>query len=367
MRKLVFDIDTGNLFVENGSPLTERERAYAEQRCAKELRYLLGWNAITRRVIGRRLRLMLPASVAPRFVRDSATILSLHSPNIAEVEFRRLGRERPASRPKRPASRPKRTANALNDFMRLMMRENAGAPWMAQAFRVPRIPSCLRRDPVAPPLINPPPTLADIPEQPAPVARRKHPLWRDAWHFVEHLKKRGFHMLGSGAFSMVLSKPGSTKVIKVARNMDAWPDYVMWAHRNGYAGTWAPRVYSFHRIEGQRRPFYVAVVERLSAVLYSAKDKRPRLAALAFDMRDFINGKDEAGVAVGAKDPRALVFALAFRLFAKSTRAGLDLHGGNWMVEGDRLVLTDPLTEGWSSTSTPPRMRSKALASLPAL
>ena len=50
-----------------------------------------------------------------------------------------------------------------------------------------------------------------------------------AYAFIHFLQKRGYKNLGSGAFSTVLGKEGSDRVLKVTRSNDNWIDYIQWA------------------------------------------------------------------------------------------------------------------------------------------
>src|SRR5258705_9757333 len=67
------------------------------------------------------------------------------------------------------------------------------------------------------------------------------------FNFIHRLEKRGYKVLGRGAYSTVLGKEGSERVIKVSRSLDDWIDYVQCGAANGYAGNFVPRVYSWKR------------------------------------------------------------------------------------------------------------------------
>jgi hypothetical protein len=181
--------------------------------------------------------------------------------------------------------------------------------------------------------------------------------WRCGAHFVQALIKRGFISIGSGLFSDVLAKPGSDRVVKVYTygsqgdmgDTDPWPEYVLWAAKNGYAGTHAPRVFSFKIVSGTMGAFYVAVMERLEATLGELRrgggDPRlSRLTPLTHQYRGAYNKEEAEAVAPGFYD---------FRRHFREAFLGrcTDLHDGNWMVQGTRLVLTDPLAGGGTSTS----------------
>jgi len=94
------------------------------------------------------------------------------------------------------------------------------------------------------------------------------------FNFIHKLEKRGYKVLGRGAYSTVLGKEGSSRVIKVSRSLDDWIDYIQWGAANGYAGNFVPRVYSWKRHERTEKnehaewcrtnDWSVAVVERMA-------------------------------------------------------------------------------------------------------
>jgi len=167
--------------------------------------------------------------------------------------------------------------------------------------------------------------------------------------FVEALTKRGFVAIGNGMYSQVLAKPGSDRVIKVGA-YDSWIDYVLWAHKAGYGGTFAPKVYSYKSYSGATEQygntkFYVAVMERL--------DKTLRQVPREHDYKYLHQLFEQA---VGYKHRMSLTladlaipglgrFATDFTIANdKDLFSGLDLHGGNFMLRSDgSLVLTDPV------------------------
>src|SRR5882672_8899390 len=101
------------------------------------------------------------------------------------------------------------------------------------------------------------------------------------FNFIHKLEKRGYTVLGRGAYSTVLGKKDSDRVIKVSRSLDDWIDYVQWGAKNGYAGNFVPRVYSWKRYsrygehpkdEYERTTDWsVAVVERMKATCHDEK------------------------------------------------------------------------------------------------
>ncbi|PZA13940.1 hypothetical protein DNX69_00480 [Rhodopseudomonas palustris] len=207
------------------------------------------------------------------------------------------------------------------------------------------------------------PALRD-PRSPAAGVRSR---WIDGEHFIARLKKRGYCYLGSGCYSTVLYKPGSNRVVKVSRRPDNWLDYVLWATKAGYAGTFAPVVHSFRRFnQGLDGEFYVAVVERLVETVndIERRDRRHRAVKAQGFLRSYIHANhDQDGVAADRLFAGSLRFAVELRMEFRG--AGLDLHAGNWMTREDgQLVCTDPVCEGRSTA--PSRMRNRDLRALQA-
>lgn len=194
--------------------------------------------------------------------------------------------------------------------------------------------------------------------------------WNDAWHFVRCLKRRGYVEIGDGLFSVVLAKPGSDRVIKVCKGRsDSWPDYILWATKSGYAGRFAPRVYSFRRIDsvsGGR--FYVAVIERLdltaSKISPLEGDARYTQYAVARDIVEEWRVDQNKIARLECTQPGMTDFCRAFTRFAECHGYCRDVHSGNWMFKGDRLVLTDPICSEDKPTTVPDRVRSREFESL---
>jgi hypothetical protein len=86
--------------------------------------------------------------------------------------------------------------------------------------------------------------------------------------YENKLRARGYQLLGKGLYSNVFAAPKSDKVIKVA-DMDEWPRYILWATKNGYAGNFAPKVYSLKFHDG----YYVATMERLVATIQDIRNE----------------------------------------------------------------------------------------------
>lgn len=175
--------------------------------------------------------------------------------------------------------------------------------------------------------------------------RKKSNPFHSGESFIEALKKRGFKKLGSGGYSTVMGKEGSNKVIKVGRNPDNWIDYITWANDNGYAGTFAPKVFSYKHFphsDKTRSPFYVAVVERLDKTLGELENSHPR--RYAADLFCLARGcaNDNLKKCLDTVAPGMAKFMDDFD--EKFSNHYVDLHKGNFMLrEMDFTVLTDPL------------------------
>lgn len=152
----------------------------------------------------------------------------------------------------------------------------------------------------------------------------------DAYAYMAALKARGYKEIGDGCYSTVLAKRGSDKVVKISRCKDSWLEYITWANRHGFGGSHAPRVYAFK----QYPQFYVAIMERLDCTL---KD-------VSWERKSAVRAQKERGSMGSFFDQ----FREAFREYAT------DLHEGNWMLRGDELVLTDPITDPWDKYKTLP-------------
>jgi hypothetical protein len=275
----------------------------------------------------------------------------------------------------RPARDPGRISDQLA-WERKMAMLNAMAPLRAvnlegQAMQALR-DYCAKDAEMAAKLFRAPPPLPMKAEAEAQIAlapkpplgpRPKLSRWHSGQHFIEALCKRGYHVLGAGAYSTVLAKPGSNRVVKVCRKADTWLDYVVWAAKAGHAGRMAPNVFSYRRFNvGRPSEFYVAVMEKLEHTIATVQYQKPNDYRAYACLRDFIERRqDRDGLEAEKVWPGAIAFGIAFRV--EFTR-GLDLHGNNWMVRKDgSLVCTDPLCDE-SKTTAPERMRSRDLAAL---
>lgn len=163
---------------------------------------------------------------------------------------------------------------------------------------------------------------------------------QDGWKFIKALEKRGFIILGQGFYSSVLWKKGD-RVIKVSSGIkhDAWIDYVLWASQKGYAGTLAPKVYSYKKIGD----FYVAVMEKMAVTAMHVNCKEdhyiyPQLLTMVTQY-----GNNKAAEFLEQVVPGARKFAYDLKDFAGNN--GFDLHNENIMFRLDgSMVITDPVS-----------------------
>lgn len=152
------------------------------------------------------------------------------------------------------------------------------------------------------------------------------------------LTKRGFKLLGSGAHTNVYGKEGFDRVIRVNYCADNWIDFAVWAAKTGWAGNYAPKVFSFKR----HKEFAVSVVERLENTYHGVPSKDhgylfPKLVDL------YIHAKDNASAAYILNDafPKAHSFVDEF---TNAFPGYYDMHRGNFMVRYDGSpVLVDPV------------------------
>lgn len=232
----------------------------------------------------------------------------------------------------------------------------------------------------AKPKANPKPKKARVRRKAERVPRR--PAWNleviQAWNpksveykspfesgyaFIHFLKKRGYKYLGSGAFSTVLGKENSDRVIKVTRSNDNWIDYIQWAAKKGYCGGFAPRVYSYKEIKTKREgSFFVSVVEKMektSSHLKVQEDNVLVSTLLGYHSR----GNILAGCFLEELIPGIVSFETELRKeFSKPNEDGercrLDYHGGNFMVRKDgSFVFTDPVCGDRKTTAN--RLKAK--------
>ncbi len=186
---------------------------------------------------------------------------------------------------------------------------------------------------------------------PPPILEPKS-AFEDGRSFIKFLEKKGFKAIGIGHYSTVLAKDKSTRVIKISRTPDNWISYITWAANNGYAGTFAPKVYSYKYIKGKKSPFYVAIVERMDKTFHHVRGDHPiAFIPKLLDYTLHYANDNASGIGKFADD-----FKKAF--------AGQrwDTHRDNFMIrENGTLCLTDPVCGEYDTTS-PIRFKEKRIA-----
>lgn len=163
------------------------------------------------------------------------------------------------------------------------------------------------------------------------------------FNFISKLEKRGYEVLGRGAYSTVLGKKDSERVIKVSRSLDDWIDYVQWGAANGYAGNFVPRVYSWKRFakpaEGpyeHNADWSVAVVERMADTCSDHKHDMALLYNLYYPANA---GNTMAALYMDDLCPGSYKF---FEELHKNHFSS-DIGGKNMMVRADgSFCVTDP-------------------------
>jgi hypothetical protein len=161
--------------------------------------------------------------------------------------------------------------------------------------------------------------------------------------YIRWLQKKGFIHLASGAFSTVLGHPKSDRVIKVCHNPDAWIDYVYWGAKQGYAGRFVPKVYSFKK----HPDFYVAVMEKLEYTASHADRKSEAYVANNLISLSLDCNNDTAKQLLDLIVPGMEAFSVAMKERFKGER--LDIHGGNIMFRKDGgMVVVDPVCHEFS-------------------
>jgi len=161
----------------------------------------------------------------------------------------------------------------------------------------------------------------------------------NGYAFGKKLEKRGYKKLGTGHYSAVYAKPNSDRVVKVCHNEngDAWIDYCLWAAQKGYAGSLAPRVYSYKKIG----KFYVAIIERMSYDAYQHHIEM-KYYTVPFLLNQSLEGCSEAEMLLDVVLPGAKKFAQD--LLDTFKYGTLDLHSGNIMFRKDgSICVTDPV------------------------
>ncbi|MGQ7794432.1 hypothetical protein ACUN0C_18660 [Faunimonas sp. B44] len=150
--------------------------------------------------------------------------------------------------------------------------------------------------------------------------------------YAEKLEALGFYEIGSGCYSKIYKRIGSERVVKVCLEGDPGIEYLIWAHENGWAGNWAPKIYSARRFANGS---YIAVIEHLETVVAHVPKYR--------NMIDRI------------QNPFMEAFRERFQDYS------WDLHTHNWMVRRTgQLVLVDPLSGKGTTTNKFEKLRFAA-------
>jgi hypothetical protein len=181
--------------------------------------------------------------------------------------------------------------------------------------------------------------IIEITAEPTPKPKPK--LFESSYRYRQKLKDHGFKVIGGGHFSVVMGHPKSDRVIKVCHSPDAWIDYCYWAAMNGWAGNFAPKVYSFKRHKG----FYVAVMEKLEHTATYLAAHKPKevepLAQMLFQV-GVHQDNEHAKLLCELLIPKLGEFAGQLRANFKNGR--LDCHSDNVMFRKDNsLVVIDPV------------------------
>ena len=161
-------------------------------------------------------------------------------------------------------------------------------------------------------------------------------VFEDSRTYQKKLQKHGFEVIGSGAHSSVYARKGSDRVLKVNYVNDNWPDFAKWAIDKGYAGTFAPKIYSLK----QHKRFYVCSMERLDKTMQAAGRKHP--LAPAVDVFNFAcHANDNAKAILDLLVPGMDKFG---EDLTAEFKTDLDIHAGNFMLRKDgSLVAVDPV------------------------
>jgi len=190
------------------------------------------------------------------------------------------------------------------------------------------------------------------------VQETKESAFDNARSFGKALEKKGWKWIGRGFYSSVYAKEGSKRVLKVGHRpeSDGWVDYVLWANRSGYGGSFAPKVYSYKWIKGKESDFYLASMERLHATWHHV-DKYAAVAPVGAIWPFVVNGNENAKIMADLFIPGLAKFS---EDFLKEFERGHDMHAGNYMLRANDpvgFVLTDPLSNPGRETPITERIR----------
>jgi hypothetical protein len=157
------------------------------------------------------------------------------------------------------------------------------------------------------------------------------------------LTRKGFVKIGDGLNADVYTKIGSDRVIKVGSRRDIWPEYIEWATKNGYAGTFAPKVYSLKYHDH----IFVAEMERLVCTISDILNNMGRdhiYCRLQRAITHIIYGYEiDAAEIKDQVELKEATDLITFIRDIQEARFNNDLHNQNWMLRKDgQIVLIDP-------------------------
>lgn len=164
----------------------------------------------------------------------------------------------------------------------------------------------------------------------------------------EAARALGMNYLGNGHFSTVFMCPWDTsKVVKLGTGPsgdgdiygDGWVQYAVACMKSKLDGTHNPLMADVHSLYiAEKRNWFLAVIDRYHCEwdgFCESKLAKSRWLAIKMGLQDHIPDEDQE------YDKEYLHFAIALK--SKLRCRADDLHNGNIMVEGDRVIVTDPI------------------------
>lgn len=181
-------------------------------------------------------------------------------------------------------------------------------------------------------------------------------LCEDDWE--QAIKDFGFRYLGAGAYSIVFQIPGRIDVVKVNYNSyDVWWKYVDFVKQTSQ-NPMVPRIWDYHSHEGMM----ICRMELLQPLPYDTwvEGMVTTVKAVKSDIK--VGGLTKRGLR--DRIIKTLKTNLSFTgsvVYSPSMLAPIvkwmadvvdgntvlvDCHAKNWMMRGNQIVLTDPISEG---------------------
>lgn len=159
-----------------------------------------------------------------------------------------------------------------------------------------------------------------------------------------------YRRIGSGAYGTVYGLKNSDVVYKVGDLSDneGYLEYIKELAKCKKHNPYTPRIYGVRIYKakeddcwGDDAGAFVVAMEKLKP----SKRGMHRIVSWFCDELEDNYRRDPAPAELGIKFPPALteVLALLRRAADRCSYASWDLHGGNFMVRGDQVVVTDPL------------------------